>query len=74
MKRVAFYLWEVASETPPGKRIKTRHKMSETDALARDPTARPLGEPEWRDIPETEEELREVMAATGPGTKTQRPG
>jgi hypothetical protein len=74
MKPVAFYHWEVASETPPGKRIKTRHKMCATDALARDPTARPLGEPEWRDMPETEEEQRAAMFANAPGTKTQGPG
>lgn len=74
MKRVAFYHWNVASETPPGKRIKTRHMMSEVDALERDPTAIPIGAPIWREIPETDEEKRDAMFGNAPGTKTHRPG
>lgn len=42
MKRKEMYLWEVASETPPGRRVKTRYHMTREDALARDPTAKPI--------------------------------
>lgn len=61
MKRVAYYRWNVASETPPGKRITTKHMMTAEDALARDPTARPVGDPEMRDVPETAEEAAELF-------------
>jgi len=58
MKTVEMWRWWVASETPPGKRIKTRHHMSREDALKRDPTAEPVpGTMELREIAETPEEV-----------------
>lgn len=59
MKQVEFWQWVVDSETPPGKRIKTRHHMTEADALARDPTAvRVPGSLIVRSLPVTEDEFR----------------
>jgi hypothetical protein len=72
MKRVALYFWSMASETPPGRRITTKHRMPEDVALAQDPTATPVGEPKWVDVPETEAEERENLFGNAPGTKTQR--
>lgn len=69
MKRVAYYRWDVASETPPGKRIRTRHMMNAEEALARDPIAKPIGEPVWRDIPETDEERAASMLIGWPTTQ-----
>lgn len=34
MKQVERWQWIIDSETPPGRRVKTRWKMSETDAQA----------------------------------------
>jgi hypothetical protein len=56
-KPTEFWRWIVNSESPPGKRIKTRHLMTREQALARDPTAEPVpGSMEMRDLPETEDE------------------
>lgn len=56
-KRTEFWRWEVWSETGPRKRIKTRHLMTEAQALERDPTAvRVPGTMELRNLPETDEE------------------
>jgi hypothetical protein len=58
MRKVEYWLWIVDSETPPGKRIKTRYRMTEADALARDPTSVKVpGSCEIREIPETDEEF-----------------
>ena len=53
MKQVGYWRGYVESQTPPGKRIKTRHHMTREDALARDPTATPVpGSLEVRHIPD----------------------
>jgi len=67
MKTVEYWRWEVASETPPGRRIKTRHHLRREDALARDPTATPIpGTMILREISETEEERWAAMAQRKP--------
>ncbi len=51
MKRVAYFTWIVDSQTPPGKRHRTRHKMDEATALARG--GNPVAVPEsleWREV------------------------
>ncbi len=58
MKPTEFWLWRIRDERN-GKFYKTRHRMTEADALARHPEAvRVEGSLEVRDLPETEEELR----------------
>jgi hypothetical protein len=57
MKPTEFWRWDVWSQTGPRKRIKTRHHMTEMEALARDPTAKRVpGSREVRLLPECEEE------------------
>lgn len=52
----------LASETTPGKRIKTRHKMTRDQALKRDPTATPVpGTMEMREVPETAEDRASLV-------------
>jgi hypothetical protein len=56
-KRTEYWRWEINSTTPPGRRIKTKHHMTEAEALERDPTAvRVPGTLEVRDLPETDAE------------------
>lgn len=57
MKRVERYRWNVESQTPPGRRITTRHYMTREQALDRDATAVPVGLPQFLDVPETPEEI-----------------
>jgi hypothetical protein len=38
MEPIELWRWIITSETT-GKRVKTRHRMTEADALAMDPTA-----------------------------------
>jgi hypothetical protein len=53
MKRVAFYLWIVDSETPPGRRVRTRHKMDEATAIERGGNpVRVEASLEWRNVGE----------------------
>ena len=53
MKRVAFFLWIVDSETPPGRRVRTRHKMDEATALERGGSpVRVEASLEWRYVDE----------------------
>lgn len=59
MKRVERYRWKVESQTPPGRRITTRHYMSREEALERDPTAEPVGLPQYLDLPNTPEEIEQ---------------
>lgn len=65
MKKVALYRWIVDSETPPGKRIKTRHAMSEETAMARGGNPVRIEPPVmWLDEGETEEEWDQIRAST----------
>jgi hypothetical protein len=58
MKRTEFWRWNVAHPFKHGKTIATRHRMTEQDALAGDPSAtRVPGSLEVRDLPETQDEL-----------------
>lgn len=53
MKQVAYYQFIVDSETPPGRRIRTKHKMDEATALERGGNpVRVEASLEWRDVPE----------------------
>jgi hypothetical protein len=57
MKKVPLYRWIVDSDTPPGRRIKTRHAMSEEEAHARGRNPVRIDPPVmWIDVPETPEE------------------
>jgi len=57
-KPTEFWRWEVWSETGPRKRINTTYRMTREQALARDPTAKPVpGSCEIRDLPENDEEM-----------------
>lgn len=58
-KPTEYFFWIVDSETPPGKRIKTRHRMTRETALERHgASAEPiLSSREVRDLPETDEEM-----------------
>lgn len=57
MKRIEMHRWEVASETPPGRRVKTRHHMTREEALMRDPSAVPIpGTLRVVDLPEASDE------------------
>jgi hypothetical protein len=67
VKKVEFWRWEVWSETGPRKRVKTRHHMTEADAMERDPTAtRVAGTMEIRELPETDEERAALVSRAKP--------
>lgn len=56
MKRVAYYQWIVDSETPPGRRVRTRYKMDEATALARGGNpVRVDASMEWRNVAEPDD-------------------
>lgn len=58
MKRTEFWNWWITSETHH-KRVKSSWKMTEADALKRDPKAeRVPGTMELRDLPETPDEFQ----------------
>jgi hypothetical protein len=51
MRRVAFYLWLLPSDTKPGKKVKSRWRMTDEEAK-RYPGAERLDDTvEWRDLP-----------------------
>jgi hypothetical protein len=57
MMKVPLYRWIVDSETPPGRRIKTRHAMTEEVALSRGGNPVKIEPPvQWIDVPETPDE------------------
>lgn len=67
MKRVARYRWITDSETPPGRREKTRHHMTADEAHARHTNAVPIESTlEWIDLPETDEERAQRMQQRKP--------
>ena len=66
MKQVERYRWKVDSQTPPGRRITTRHYMTREQALDRDPTAEPVGLPQYLYMPETPEELEQRLMQRKP--------
>jgi hypothetical protein len=58
MNRVAYYRWLVPSQTPPGRTITTRYRMTEVEAqAAHGDAAQRVGEPEWRALPQTAAEI-----------------
>lgn len=58
MKPTEFWRWEIWN-VQGTKKVKTRHLMTEADALASHPEAVKVpGSCEIRNLPETEEELR----------------
>ena len=67
MKRVTRYRWITDSETPPGRREKTRHHMTAEQAHARHTNAVPIESTlEWLDVPETEAEHDQRMQQRKP--------
>jgi len=61
MKRVAYWYWMIPSTAKPGKVVKSSHRMSEEIAQQRYPgcvKAPNQTEPEWRELPETPDEVR----------------
>lgn len=52
MQEVAYYRWNMTSETVPGRRVNSREHMTVEQALAKDPTATPLAwSKEMRNMP-----------------------
>lgn len=74
MKRVERYRWNVESQTPPGRRITTRHYMTREQALERDPTAEPVGLPQYIEVPETREEFAQRQLQRKPSPCRPPPG
>ncbi len=51
--KVAYYQFIVDSETPPGRRVRTRHKMTEATAMERGGNpVRVDASVEWREVAE----------------------
>lgn len=62
MREVEYWRWWVVSETS-GKRVKSRHAMTEAVARALDPAAEPVpGTRELRLVPETPEEAEQARS------------
>jgi hypothetical protein len=73
MKRVPLYRWIIDSETRPGRRVKTRHAMTEELALSRGGNPVRIDPPvQWIDVAETDEE-RAAHLTPGVGVQ-QYPG
>lgn len=72
-KRVERYRWNVESQTPPGRRIATRHYMTREEALERDPTAEPVGLPQYLDMPDSPEEIEQRRMQRKPSPAGRKP-
>jgi hypothetical protein len=58
-KRTAFYFWLIPSTTRPGKKVKSTYRMTEETAQSRFPgCVKADTPPEWRDLPETPDEVQ----------------
>lgn len=58
-----FWRWRVPDERKPGRTCVTRWTMTEAEALARWPDAVRVGDPDVRQLPESDDEL--LVNATG---------
>jgi hypothetical protein len=58
MKRTAFFYWMIPSTIRPGRLVKSTYRMTEATALERFPGCERTNDPpEWRDLPETPDEV-----------------